>query len=46
MKGCRRFAREASGYAEIDGRGFSEISVSEEEESRSSSVPEDASGGG
>jgi hypothetical protein len=43
MTGGFRFAWEASGYAEIEGGGFSEVSVSEEEASWSISVPEEAS---
>lgn len=44
INGGLRFAREASGYADIAGGGcFSEISVSEEEASSSGSVPDEAS---
>lgn len=44
ISGGLRFAREASGYAEIAGGGcFSVISVSEEEASMSNSVPDEAS---
>jgi hypothetical protein len=45
IDGGLRFAREASGYAEIEGGGFSDISVSEDDASKSTSVPEEASMG-
>jgi hypothetical protein len=44
-KGGRRFARDESGYAEIEEVGcFSSISSSDDDPSISNSVPEDASG--
>lgn len=42
INGGLRLAREASGYAEMDG--LSEISVSDDEASKSTSVLDDASG--
>lgn len=44
MNGGLRLARDASGYAEKAGGCFSETSVSEEDPSISSSVPEETSG--